>query len=114
LISFGSNVPFDLTLSAATTDSIRANEVSVNPITTAVVARAVELGGITDVNLRQANNEMSEQLSLLLGEDFPTDISAVPNINLVAPQAITYHSFVNAGVLLASLNSGLIALINDE
>ena len=114
LISFGSNVPFDLTLSAATTDSIRANEVSVNPITTAVVARAVELGGITDVNLRQANSEMSEQLSLLLGEDFPTDISAVPNINLVAPQAITSHSFVNAGVLLASLNSGLIALINDD
>ena len=114
LISFGSNVPFDLTLSAATTDSIRANEVSVNPITTAVVARAVELGGITDVNLRQANSEMSEQLSLLLGEDFPTDISAVPNINLVAPQAITYHSFVNAGILLASLNSGLIALINDN
>jgi hypothetical protein len=114
LISFGGNVPFDLTLSSAITDIIRANDVSINPITTAVVARAAELGGITEVNLGQANNEMSRQLSLLLGEDFPTDISAVPNINLVAPQTIATHPLIKAGVLLAFLNSGLISLINDD
>jgi len=114
LISFGGNVPFDATLSAAITDSIRSNDVNINPITTAVVARAAELGGITDVNLRRANREMSEQLSLLLGEDLPTDISTIPNINLVSPQGITTTPLVKAGVLLASLNSGLISLIHDD
>ena len=111
LIPFGDNVPYNSTLSAAASDASNVNRINVNPITTAVVARAVALGGVTVANLAQANAEMSSQLSMLLGTDFPDDISTVPNVNLVDPIATVGDPLAEAGVLLASLNAGLISLI---
>ncbi|MFT6432123.1 MAG: hypothetical protein ACJAVI_000158, partial [Candidatus Azotimanducaceae bacterium] len=114
LITFGDNVPYISTLSAATANARDINDVNINPITSAIVARSVELGGVTEANLAQANNEMSEQLTMLLGIDFPVDISTVPNINLVSPATTSADPLVQAGILLASVNAGLISLVNTD
>ena len=54
-VDFGQTVPYTSTLSAAVVDSSQASGLNVNPFTTAVVKRAIQLGGLTVANTNQAN-----------------------------------------------------------
>ena len=57
---------------------------------------------------------MSQQLSSLFSFQFPADIASVPNVNLVSPPSSSDDPQIQAGVLLATINAGLLSLVDGN
>ncbi len=112
---FGDHVPYTTTLSAVLPDISNVNTANVNPITTAIRARAETLG-LSAENIIEADAEMSAELTVLLGVAIPTNLPTIPNIDLVnaSIDVSIDEDVIAAGVNLSMLNAGLISLVTEE
>ncbi len=118
---FGERLSLSSTLSVAVS-SVSSNTppdaVNITPFTTAAVARAITLGGLTAANIDRANREMAEALQMILSQitqrdvDLGDDPALIDIVDLTdAPDRIaTAHNVVE--FLVAILNASLLALVD--
>ncbi len=115
IVAFGGQVPYTSTLSAVLPDESSINTANINPITTAIRARAESLG-LSAETINQADREMAEALTELLGVEIPPQITTLPHVDLVNAEtdAGDDPDMVAAGLNLSVLNAGLIALVTSD
>ena len=111
VVAFGAEAPYTLTLSAVTPDITNLNDLNVNPITTAITARAESLG-LSAETVTQADQEMATALSDALGIEIPENIASLPNVDIVNGEADATDES-EAAVVVSMLTAGLFALTTD-
>jgi LVIVD repeat len=117
IIPFGEQVPYTSTLSAVVPSSEQQYNVNLTPFTTAATERMNVLGGLSDANVNQANREMAQALSQLLGGvHVPDAIYTIVPIDLTQSAEVlsTLDNVSQSALLLSLLNAGLMAVADND
>ena len=119
--AFGKTLPLSATLSAALSSASESSgAINITPFTTAAVARAVTLGGLTSANIDQADREMAEMLQALLSRilqrevDLEDDPAAIGIVDLTDEPDRIAADHTDIEFLTAILHASLLALVDDE